>query len=197
MRPAVLHLGFDGLHAQIEQRRNPLLRGRPVVVGSLLVDSCTYEARRFGIAADTPVALARRLCPHVTVVEGNPHSRRCFTDLLWKIARRRIPSLEIAGDEAFGELPGGWTHPLSAGRELRREIRDELGLVASVGIASNAMVARLACDSVKPDGLVFVPQDDEELFVARRPVEGIVGLGAATRSLLRRLNVEVPAGISA
>ena len=192
MRTSILHLDLDAFFASVEQLKNPRLRGKPVVVGTGVIASCSYEARRYGLCASMPLRQARRLCPHAVILDGNQHTYACFAEAVWEIARRWLPAMETYLDDAYGDLTGTealFGHPLEVGRGLRREILEEIGLRATVGLGANRMVARLAGKSAKPDGLSFVPWGEEEAFLADRPVGDLPGVGPATGAMLREMNL--------
>lgn len=189
----ILHLDIDAFFASVEQLKNPRLRGRPVIVGSGVIASCSYEARRFGCRAGMPLRQARRLCPQAAVLEGDQHAYRCFAEAVWDVARRWLPQIEIHLDDAYGDLSGTERllgPPPEVGRRLKREVLDATGLRVTVGIGSNRMVARLASKDAKPDGLGVVPPGTEEDFVAGRPVEDLAGVGPVLGAKLREMNLE-------
>ncbi len=188
----VIHVDVDAFFASVEQLRNPRLRGRPVAVGGGVIASCSYEARARGLANGMPLHQARRLCPGLVVLEGRHEVYRCFTDAIWEICRRYAPVLECLLDEAFCDLSGtGRVYPdlLELGRRIRREIRDEVGLAVTVGIASNRMMSKIAAKSVKPDGLRLIPAGQEEAVLLPLPLEKLPGMGPKTSALFRDMNV--------
>ena len=192
MRTSILHLDIDAFFASVEQLKNPRLRGKPVVVGTGVIASCSYEARRYGLRASMPLRQAQRLCPHAVFLEGNQHTYACFAEAVWEICRRWLPAMEVYLDDAYGDLAGTEAllgHPLGVGRELKREILEKSGLHTTVGVGANRMVARLAGKSVKPDGLAFVPWGGEDAFLADRPVGDLPGVGPATGAMLREMNL--------
>ncbi len=192
MPPAILHLDIDAFFASVEQLMNPALRGRPVLVGTGVIASCSYEARRSGCRAGMPLRQARRLCPGAVVLEGNRHTYGCFAEATWEVCRRWLPSLELHLDDAYGDLTGTERllgPPAEVGARLRREILAEVGLRVTVGIGTNRMIARLASKSAKPDGLAVVPPGAEADFVVGLPIEDLVGVGPATAATLRDMNL--------
>ncbi|MGI8998092.1 MAG: Y-family DNA polymerase, partial [Candidatus Limnocylindria bacterium] len=160
----ILHVDLDAFFAAVEQRDNPALRGKPVVVGGGgpndrgVVSTCSYEARVFGIRSAMPLRTAGALCPHAIFVpvDGRKYARVSVE--VMDILRRFTPLIEpLSIDEAFLDLTG--TEGLfgtgeEAGRRIKQAIRDELELTASVGVAANRLVAKIASDLRKPDGLV-------------------------------------------
>lgn len=189
---------MDAFFASVEQARRPELRGKPVVVGGQpggrgVVASASYEARRYGLHSAMPTSTAYRLCPHAIFLRSDfSHYVQCsrrlrdmFTDL--------TPLVQPMGlDEAYLDLTGfealyGPARPVA--RRLKQHILDELGVTASIGIASNKLVAKIASDREKPDGLVEVAPGQEEAFLAPLPVEALPGVGKATTAALRRLGI--------
>lgn len=200
MKPTILHLDIDAFFASVEQLRNPRLRGRPVIVGTGCIASCSYEARRSGLSAGMPIRQALRLCPDAAVLEGDHHTYACFTDAMWEIARDHLPAIETFLDEAYGDLTGTggiYAHPLDAGRLLRERIRREVGLPVTVGIAANRMIAKMAGKARKPDGLAFIPWGEEEAFVAPRPVRDLPGVGPVTGAMLEETGIRTIADLRA
>ena len=192
MKPRIMHVDIDAFFASVEQRRNPRLRGKPVIVGSGVIASCSYEARRCGLRAGMPLYQAKRLCPRAVVLEGHYPTYRCFADTLFDVCREIAPAVETHLDEAYCDLTGAdrlYGHPVRPGRTLKRRIREATGLSVSVGIASNRMIAKMAGSASKPDGLAFVEEGSEEAFIRDLPVDKLPGVGRATHAVLRDLNV--------
>jgi DNA polymerase-4 len=193
----ILHADLDAFFAAVEQRDRPELRGQPVVVGGGsgrgVVAAASYEARVFGIHSAMPSFEARRRCPHAVFVPGDMaryrrESRRVFT-----IFRRYSPLVEgLSLDEAFLDLTGTGRllgDAVSAGERLRAEVRNETGLTVSVGIAPVKMVAKIASDLAKPDGLQAVAAGEVRAFLAPLPVGRIWGVGAVARARLDALGI--------
>ncbi len=193
----ILHVDFDAFFASIEQQRNPELRGRPVIVGGLsrrgVVSAASYEAREFGVHSAMPMWEARRRCPRGVFlpVDGRAYSQ-CAARAR-EILSRFTPRIDPASiDEAYLDVTGslklfGSLRKLLA--RLKREIRDELGLTVSIGVAPNRLVAKMASDWDKPDGLVIVRPEElpERLF--ELPVRAIPGVGEVTRQRLAQMGV--------
>ncbi len=195
----ILHVDLDAFFAAVEQRDRPELRGRPVIVGGGpgdrgVVSAASYEARRFGVRSAMPLRTAAALCPDgvFVPVRGDRYAQvsRAFMDIL----RRSTPLVEqISIDEAFLDVAG--TFALQASAELvaeriRETIRTELGLTASVGVASTRLVAKIASDLRKPDGLVIVPDGTEAEFLAPLPIWRLWGVGEQTRRALADYGVQ-------
>ena len=181
----LLHADMDAFYASVEQRDDPELRGRPVVVGGAgnrgVVAAASYEAREYGVHSAMPSVEAKRLCPDLVFVSGNmkryaEESRRIF-----EIFRRYSPSVEgLSLDEAFLDLTGTERllgPPAEVGERLRREVREKTALPISVGIGPIKMVAKIASGAAKPDGLLEVPPDAVQRFLEPLPARKIWGVG--------------------
>ena len=193
MQRTIVHADLDAFYASVEQRDNPGLKGKPVVVGGPpeargVVMAASYEARRFGIRSATPMSRAFRLCPGV--VRVSPRFDR-YTEVsrhVMSIFREVTPLVEpLSLDEAFLDATAqvsvyGGPEPL--GRHLKHQVRAQTGLTLSVGIAANKLVAKVASDMQKPDGLVIVTPGDEAAFLAPLGVRALWGVGPKTEAVL-------------
>lgn len=202
-----MHVDLDAFFAAVEQRDNPSLRGKPVVVGGGgpsdrgVVSTASYEARRFGIRSAMPLRTAGALCPDAIFVpvDGRKYSRvsRQVMDAL----RRFTPAIEqLSIDEAFLEITGSqglFGTGEEIGRRVKQAVRDEVGLTVSVGVASNRLVAKIASDLRKPDGLVVVPYGQEAAFLEPLPIERLWGVGASTRRALADYGVRTIGDLAA
>jgi DNA polymerase-4 len=197
----ILHLDMDAFYAAIEQRDDPSLRGRPVVVGSPpdkrgVVCTASYEARVFGIHSAMPSRTAGKLCPHADFLPVNMTKYVAVSRQIRAIMDQFTPLIEpISIDEAFLDITGAmliWKDPVSLTRALKERIREELALTASVGLAPNKFLAKLASDMHKPDGMTIVPQQPDEIltFLAPLPVSRIWGVGKAAQEKLKRFGIE-------
>src|SRR5690349_20467530 len=152
----VLHLDIDAFFASVEQARDPRLSGRPVIVGNGVIASCSYEARRFGLKAGMSLVEARRLCPDAVILDGCHATYKSFADRVWAKLSELTPDLDVALDEAYGDLNG--TERLHGDVVLRaRALQDEIaeatgGVSVTIGIAPNRMLAKLVGKTVKPHG---------------------------------------------
>ena len=192
MTRTVLHVDIDAFFASIEQQRDPRLAGRPVIVGSGVIASCSYEARRFGLRAGMTLSEARRLCPAAVIVEGSAQVYRCFAERIFECCQGLAPDVETYLDEAYVELTGTErVHGdfLAAAARLRRTILDETGLTVTCGLGPNRMLAKLVGKTVKPDGLARLDERDAEAFLVDRPIEQLAGVGHAHARTLRSMNV--------
>jgi DNA polymerase-4 len=190
--PLIMYLDIDAFFPSVEQVRFPCLRGKPVVVGSGVVASSSYEARRRGIYTGMPIATAVRVCPEVVVLKGHQHVYASFAEHIFDRCRRLTPLVETYLDEAFCDLTGtavAARDPMEVGAQLRTSIREQVGPSVTVGFATNRMIAKLAAKTVKPDGLVAVPPGEEEDFMHDRPVGDVPGIGPASAQILRQINV--------
>src|SRR5882724_7259096 len=174
----VFHADMDAFFAAVEQRDDPALRGRPVVVGGAsargVVAAASYEARVFGIHSAMPSMQARKLCPHAVFVPGDMRKYRRESRRIFAIFARYSPRVEaLSLDEAFLDMTGTERllgDPVTAAERLRADVRAETGLAVSVGIAPVKMVAKIASDHAKPDGLLMVRAGEVHAFLAPLPV---------------------------
>ncbi|MEA5445844.1 DNA polymerase IV [Gammaproteobacteria bacterium AB-CW1] len=190
----ILHVDLDAFYASVEQLDFPELRGQPVIVGGLggrgVVSAASYEARAFAIHSAMPISRARQRCPQAHFRAVRMDRYRELSRQVFGCFRALTPEVEgLSLDEAFLDLsadPAARTDPEALAEGLRRRIRDEIGLIASVGIAPNKFVAKLASDVGKPDGLVHVPAHGVQAFLDPLPVERLWGVGEGTTLRLRR-----------
>lgn len=200
----ILHVDMDAFYASIEQRDNPALRGRPLVVGGSaegrgVVATANYEARRFGIHSAMPVRKALHLCPDLTIVRPRMDVYAQVSKEIREIFESFTPLVEpLSFDEAFldvretAHLFGG---PEQIGRSIKETIRARLGLVASVGIAPNKVLAKIASDIQKPDALVVIHPDQIESFLDPLPIERLWGVGKATGATMKRISIRTIADL--
>lgn len=195
--PTILHVDLDAFFAAVEQRDDPSLRGKPVLVGGSrrrgVVAAASYEARTYGVFSAMPMAEALRRCPHAIVV---PHRMERYADAsrgFFAILADFSPSVEgLSFDEAFVDLTGSERllgPPRAVGEAIKARVRRELSLVASVGVAPTKMAAKIASDIDKPDGLRVVAPDEVSAFLAPLPLGRLFGVGAVTADALRDLGL--------
>jgi len=192
MPTRVMHIDVDAFFASVEQLRDPRLRKKPVAVGNGVVASPSYEARARGVTTAMPIHQALRICPELIVLDGRHEVYRCFTEAIWEICRRYAPQMETFLDEAFADFSGTehvYPDLLELGARIRREVRDEVGLPITVGIAKNRMISKLAAKTVKPDGLREIREGDEEAFLLPLPIGKIAGMGPRTTELFHDMNI--------
>lgn len=192
-RATILHADLDAFYASVEQLLDPSLRGRPVAVGRGVVLAASYEAKAFGLSAGMPGRRARQLCPGLVVVDGHFAEYQRLGDAVVEVLRAFTPLVErISIDEAFLDV-GGAVHlfgtPGDIAVQVRRRVRDELGLPISVGVATTKHLAKVASQVAKPDGIVVVDPGRERAFLDPLPVELLWGVGPATRERLARRGV--------
>lgn len=188
----IIHVDVDAFFASVEQLLIPSLRGRPVIVGSGVIASCSYEAREFGLRAGMPLGKARRLCPQVVVLPGDQNIYRCFADGVWEVCRRFTCGLETYLDEAYGDASGMQAvhgEPAALGRKLQEQVRREVGLPVSVGLGSNRMMAKVASHAAKPGRVVWIRPGREEAFLEHLPVARLPGVGSKTEARLLDMNI--------
>jgi len=189
----IIHVDVDAFFASVEQLLIPSLRGRCVIVGSGCIASCSYEARSHGLHAGMPLREAKRLCPQAVILKGNYQIYRCFAEHIWRICRRYTCGLETFLDEAYGDATGIPTDrrggPLALGRRLQRDVREEVGLPVSVGLAENQMLAKLASASAKPGGVAQIRPEEAMSVLAGLEIEKLPGVGGETGQKLRDINI--------
>jgi DNA polymerase-4 len=194
----VLHVDMDAFYSSVEQRDNPALSGRPVIVGGSanrgVVCAASYEARVYGARSAMPSVTAHRLCPHAIFLPPRMDHYAAISRQIRAVFLAFTPLVEpLSLDEAFLDVRGceGLFGPAPAiARQIKARIRTETGLVASVGVAPNKFLAKLASDHGKPEGLVVVPADGVTAFLAPLPVGRLWGVGAKGEKRLRALGVQ-------
>jgi len=191
-RRCVLHADMDAFYAAVEQRDDPKLRGKPVIVGGTgprgVVSTASYEARAYGVRSAMPGFEARRLCPDGVFLRGSMQRYARESKRIFEIFRRFTPQVQgLSLDEAFLDVTGTerlFGPPAALARKLRAEVRAETGLAVSVGIAPVKLVAKIASDLSKPDGLLEVPPAGVRDFLDPLPVSRIWGVGPVARGRL-------------
>ncbi len=195
----ILHVDLDAFFAAVEQRDHPELRGKPVIVGGGgpdqrgVVSTASYEARKFGVHSAMPLRTAGRLCPHGIFLPVDGRKYQQVSREVMAILRRYTPQVQpISIDEAFLDVTGS-RQLFGDGPEIARSIKDavvdEVGLTISVGVATTKLVAKVASDLRKPDGLVVVPPGEEAAFLAPLPISRLWGVGEKTATALREFGV--------
>ncbi|MGV4925130.1 DNA polymerase IV [Streptomyces sp. BHT-5-2] len=201
--PTILHLDMDAFYAAAEQAAKPSLRGKPVVVGGIgprgVVATASYEARVFGVRSAMPTAQARRLCPNAAYLSPRFTLYRQVSDAVMELLRALSPLVEpLSLDEAFVDLEAGGVLAETAaaravGEQLRRDIRAVTGLTGSVGLAGAKMLAKIASEAAKPDGLAVIEPGTERELLGPMPVRTLPGVGPATAEALRRAGIHTVA----
>jgi len=209
MTRIIFHLDMDAFYASVEQRDNPSLRGKPVIVGSPptqrgVVCAASYEARKFGVRSAMPSITAGRLCPDGVFVPPRMDKYKAESVRIMHILSQTGAELEpMSIDEAYLEMTqvvsGYSTAPqddealyaaVPLAKEIKRKILSERQLTATIGIATNKLLAKLASDFKKPDGLTLVPERDKVEFLKPLPVRALHGVGRVTEEILRSAGVE-------
>lgn len=194
----ILHVDMDAFYASVEVREQPGLAGRPVIVGGSprgrgVVSAANYEARRFGIHSAMPTARAMRLCPHAVCLPGRMSLYASVSHQIREIFNRYSPLVEpLSLDEAFLDVTDSqrlFGSAAEIANAIKQAISNELSLVASVGIAPNKFIAKIASDLDKPDGFVEVMPGEVQAFLDPLPVSRIWGVGKATGKELDRLGI--------
>jgi DNA polymerase-4 len=204
--PTILHLDMDAFFAAAEQAAKPSLRGKPVIVGGLgprgVVATASYEARRFGVHSAMPMAQARRLAPNAACLVPRFSLYRSVSEQVMELLGRLSPLVEpLSLDEAFVDLEaGGAAHDApsarATGERLRADIRAVTGLTGSVGLAGSKMIAKIASEQAKPDGLVLIDPGTERDLLGPMSVRTLPGVGPATGEHLRRAGMTTVADLA-
>ncbi|MEU7647889.1 DNA polymerase IV [Streptomyces huasconensis] len=197
--PTILHLDMDAFYASAEQAAKPSLRGKAVVVGGLgprgVVATASYEARRFGVHSAMPMGQARRLAPNAAYLVPRFGLYREISEQVMGLLRELSPLVEpLSLDEAFVDLEAGGVADDEAsaravGERLRADIKAVTGLTASVGLAASKMLAKIASEEAKPDGLRLIAPGTERALLGPMPVRTLPGVGPATGDHLRRAGI--------
>jgi DNA polymerase-4 len=189
----ILHADVDAFFAAVEQRDDPQLRGRPVIVGAGVVLASSYEAKAHGVRTAMSVARARRLCPRAVVVEPRMSAYAAASKAVYRVFEDTTPVVEgLSIDEAFLDVRGlrrlSGT-PSEIAVRLRRDVRERVGLPITVGVARTKFLAKVASGVAKPDGLLVVPPEGELAFLHPLPLERLWGVGPVTARKLHRLGI--------
>src|ERR1019366_6628448 len=201
----IIHVDMDAFYASVEQRDHPDLRGKPVIVGGFkgrgVVSAASYEARKFGVHSAMPISIARRLCPQGIFL---PVRMQHYADIgrqIRTIFLSFTPLVEpLSLDEAFLDVHGceGLFGPVpEIARKIKHRVRAETGLIASVGVAPNKYLAKLASDFGKPDGFVVLPPDQVTAFLRPLPIGRIWGVGAKGEKRLHDMGIRTIGQIAA
>lgn len=197
---SILHADLDSFYASVEQRDDPGLRGRPVIVGGGVVLAASYEAKAYGVRTAMGGTQARRLCPHAVVVPPRMSAYSKASDAVFEVFHDCTPQVEpLSVDEAFLDVAGlrrvSGT-PLEIGARLREDVRARVGLPITVGIARTKFLAKVASQEAKPDGLLLVPPDRELEFLHPLPVRRLWGVGAVTADKLHTHGITTVAQVA-
>jgi len=201
----VAHVDMDAFYASVEIRDDPTLAGRPVAVGAAadrrgVISAASYAARARGVRSAMPTATALRLCPDLVLVPGRMEKYVAASRVLLRVLGEFSPSIEpLSLDEAYLDLTGTERllgPPADVGGRIRARIRAELALPASVGVAGSKLVAKLASDAAKPDGLLVVGPEEAAAFVRALPLARLPGVGPRTEAMLARQGIRSVAALA-
>ena len=196
---AVLHVDMDAFYASVEVLDDPALRGRPVIVGGTpagrgVVAAASYEARRYGVRSAMSAARARQLCPDGVFLRPRPDRYAELSRVVMDLLRGYTPLVEpLSIDEAFLDVSGCRRllgPPPAIAADIKRRVKEQTGLTASVGAAANKFLAKLASDHGKPDGLVVIEPAAGRAFIAPLPIERLWGVGQVASQQLRAAGIE-------
>jgi DNA polymerase IV len=202
MNRTILHVDMDAFFAAVEQRDQPQYRNKPVIVGADpkggkgrgIVATCSYEARKFGVHSAQPISQAWRLCPNGIYVRGDMAKYVRVSERIMEIFSGFSDMVEpVSIDEAFLDVTGSaslFGSGFEIAKKVKYQIKKQLGLTASVGVAANKFVAKVASDLEKPDGLVVVKPGQEREFLALLPIKCLWGVGKQTEAQLKSLGFE-------
>src|SRR6266404_1491747 len=194
----IIHIDMDAFYASVEQRDDPQLRGKPVVVAwrgnRSVVCAASYEARKFGVRSAMPAVRAERLCPNATFLPPDFPRYRAVSRQVREIFQRHTDLIEpLSLDEAYldvSENKTGLPAATQVARTIREQIRLELSLTASAGVAPNKFLAKIASDWKKPDGLFVIQPEEVDSFLLPLPVGRVPGVGKVTEEKLKNLRVQ-------
>lgn len=203
--PSVLHVDLDAFYVSMELLRHPELRGLPVIVGydgnRGVVSTCSYEARKFGVRSAMPSARAKQLCPQATFLLPDFSYYGPASEQFHAILRDYTPRVEPAGsDEAYLDVAGSellFGDSEAIARDIKRRVREEIGITASVGVSVNKLVSKVASDASKPDGLVVVAAGTEAAWLAPRPLRDLPMIGPKSAESLLALGIRTVGDLAA
>ena len=196
----ILHADADSFYASVEQRDDPALRGRPVIVGGGVVLAASYEAKAYGVRTPMGETQARRLCPQAIVVRPRMEAYSEASKAMFAVFNDTTPFVEgLSIDEAFLDV-GGLRRisgtPTEIAVHLRRDVLERVGIRVTVGVARTKFLAKVASGVAKPDGLLVVPVDGELAFLHALPVERLWGVGPVTARKLRERSITTVAEVA-
>lgn len=194
----IFHVDMDAFFVSVEELYDPSLKGKAVVVGGQrdqrgVVSAASYEARKFGVHSALPLRSAAQRCPHAIFLDGHPERYREYSHKVHRVLESFTPKVEMASvDEAYLDLAGSerlWGPPLKAAHLLHERMKRDTGLNCSVGIATSRMVAKVASDQAKPNGVLWVQPGAEAAFLAPLDVRKLPGVGKVTEQKLHELGI--------
>ncbi|MBN2444870.1 MAG: DNA polymerase IV [Spirochaetales bacterium] len=194
----IFHIDLDAFYASVEQHDNPLLKGKPVIVGAIpgtrgVVSACSYEARKYGIHSAMPISQAYRQCPQGVFLPVRMSRYMRISEVIMNIAKEYSPEFQqVSIDEAYLDMTGTerlFGPPEDVALTIKKNIRNKTGLTLSIGIAPNKYLAKLASEHKKPDGLYRIMDGEEEAFLDRLSLKDLWGVGKKTLERLSELNI--------
>jgi DNA polymerase-4 len=196
--PTIFHLDMDAFFVSVEELFDPSLKGKPVVVGGRpnergVVSAASYAARKFGVHSAMPLRTAYKTCPRAIFIDGHPERYREYSEKVFEVLNGFSPRVEMASiDEAYLEMTGTERlhgPPLKAAHLLHQRVKDTTGLNCSIGISTARMVAKVASDQAKPNGVLWIVPGAEAAFLAPLDVRRIPGVGKVTEARLHALGI--------
>ncbi len=194
----VSHLDLDTFFVSVECLKNSSLKGKPLLIGGrsdrAVVAACSYEARRFGVHSAMAMKLAKRLCPHATIMQGDMEEYSKYSTLVTQVIKNEVPAFEKASiDEFYVDMTGMEKHfgCRKFTRELKEKITRETGLPLSYGLAANKLVSKVATNEAKPDGQLEIPFGEERSFLAPLPIQKMPMIGEKTAQTLKGLGIRI------
>jgi len=192
VRRAVFHVDIDAFFPSVEELLNPAIRGKPIIVGSGVIASCSYRARESGLSAGMSIIESQRRCPQVIVLRGNQSVYRAFAGAIWELCRNVSPTMETYLDEAYIDMSGTellWPDLVKVGAGLKRRIRENTGMPVTIGIGPNRLCARIATKMSKPDGLGSLNEHESENILTELHVGNLPGVGRVTARVLEGIGI--------
>ncbi len=201
MLRVIMHIDMDAFYSSVEQRENPSLMGKPVIVGADpkggkgrgVVAGCSYEARKFGVHSAQPISLTYQLCPDGAYLRPNFELYEQASEQVMSLLRQFTEKLEqVSIDEAFMDITGvvpGFHEATAFAIKMKREVKERTQLTCSIGVAPNKSVAKIASDFNKPNGLTIVPPDKVREFLTPLPVGKISGIGKKSSEVLKGMGI--------
>ena len=194
----ILHVDIDAFFASVEQLLHPELAGKPIVVGGdpdgrSVVSSASYEARAFGVRSAMPLAQAKRLCPQAIFVKGSSHEYSRMSGKMREVFLAFTPDVEMASlDEAYLDLTGCkrmYRDPFETAERIKAQVKREIGLNVSIGVSTSKLIAKVASDYAKPNGIAYVWPGYEAEFLRPLELKCLPGVGPKTLERLQRYNL--------
>lgn len=190
-------MDMDAFFAAVEEMRRPELKGKPVVIGGSgdpmqrgVVSTASYEARKFGIHSAMPLRTAFKLCPHAVFLPVDYQEYARVSQIIKQVLRELSPVMEDVGiDEAFLDISGTDKTSVQIAKEIKDRIKEKTGLTCSIGIAPNKLIAKIASDMQKPDGITIIKENDIESRIWPLPVRKLWGVGPKTEAYLKDMDV--------